>query len=266
MKKFIAVILILAMMLSLTGCMKSKAVREVEMKIDALEDLPMEYMTEIDEARELIDQAFEAYNELSQREQKQVSNYADLEEAREDVFEAEYGFMVSLIKFINLNTDVVAAGTVTVWDNVGASDFFTYYNAIGYFEDEDMSLSDYNAKYGTNVEALLWGAGRGLCPEYVDGGKILNESAIIKECANFNLCYDNIETGTVELQERVSRMMKDYGDDYDDEMDLLHDWWVESGLYADLAMNPEGSLASYTSAISDFQDNIDRYAKNADMQ
>lgn len=262
MKKIISLVLVLVMVLTLTGC-KSAEVKDLEAQIADLAGLSMETLNDVDAARERIVAVRNAYNALSVKDQEKVENLADLEAAEKKVFEAEYDLMVSLMSFLNVNTDYVASGVITVWDNVGASKFWTYYNVIFFFDDENKTLDEYSAEYGQSLFASLWCAGSGLCPSKISGSKIKDEAGVIKVCATYNLAYDNVEQAVPVIQERIGRMNDDYADDYSAKMSALYSWWTESYLYAELAMNPEGSLATYTSAIKTFQNNIDRLAMSA---
>jgi hypothetical protein len=265
MKKIISLILVLVMVLTLTGC-KSAEVKDLEAQIAELAGLSMETLNDVDAARERIVAVRNAYNALSAKDQGKVENLADLEAAEKKVFEAEYDLLVSLMSFLNVNTDYVASGVITVWDNVGASKFWTYYNVIFFFDDENKTLDEYSAEYGQSLFASLWCAGSGLCPSKISGSKIKDEAGVIKVCATYNLAYDNVEQAVELIQERVARLNSEHADDYPTKMAALYDWWMESYLYAQLAMNPEGSLASYTSSVKTYQNNIDRLSMNAEMQ
>jgi hypothetical protein len=47
-------------------------------------------------------------------------------------------------------------------------------------------------------------------------------------------------------------------------LETLNDWCVETSLYVDFALEPDGSLSSYSSQQAEFEDNINRYVKYAD--
>lgn len=76
MKKTISLLLALVLCLSLTACGKSEAVKNVEAMIDALGEITLE---SIDAIRSTED----AYNALTEDEQKKVGNYKTLTEARD---------------------------------------------------------------------------------------------------------------------------------------------------------------------------------------
>ena len=80
MKKAISLLLALALCLSLTACGKSEAVKSVEAMIDALGEITLESIDAIRSAED-------AYNALTEDEQKKVGNYKTLTEARDAYYE-----------------------------------------------------------------------------------------------------------------------------------------------------------------------------------
>lgn len=80
MKKVISLFLVLAMCLSLCACGKSEAVKNVEAMIDALGEITLESIDAIRSAED-------AYDALTEDEQKKVGNYKTLTEARDAYYE-----------------------------------------------------------------------------------------------------------------------------------------------------------------------------------
>jgi len=80
MKKIIAVVLVVALCLSLSACGKSEAVKNVEAMIDALGEITLESLDAIHSAEN-------AYKALSEEEQKEIENYEILVEARNSYYE-----------------------------------------------------------------------------------------------------------------------------------------------------------------------------------
>lgn len=80
MKKFISILLILAMLLSLCACGKSKAVRNVEEAINSIGEVSTK-------SKDVILTAKKAYNNLSDEDKAQVENYALLDAAVNNLFE-----------------------------------------------------------------------------------------------------------------------------------------------------------------------------------
>ncbi len=77
MKKNKIILLTLYILLLLSGCGKSKVVKSVEKKIDAIGDISQD-------SAPLIEEAENAYNALSDKDKKEVDNYEKLISAREE--------------------------------------------------------------------------------------------------------------------------------------------------------------------------------------
>ena len=83
MKKFLALILALAMIFALCGCGKSENVKQTEAMIEAIGEVTLDNASAVADARD-------AYDQLSDKEQKQVSNLSVLEDA-----EAQYSALLA---------------------------------------------------------------------------------------------------------------------------------------------------------------------------
>ena len=75
-KRFLAILIVCVMALSLSGCGKTAAVKETERLIGAIGDITTESVSAVEAAEA-------AYSALSDAEKNDVKNYAMLEEARE---------------------------------------------------------------------------------------------------------------------------------------------------------------------------------------
>jgi len=80
MRKALSLILALVLCLSLSACGKSEAVKNVEAMIDALGEITLESIDAIRSAED-------AYNALTEDEQKKVDNYETLTQARDSYYE-----------------------------------------------------------------------------------------------------------------------------------------------------------------------------------
>ena len=265
MKKIVSLVLVLSLCFALCACGKSKAVAELEAKINTAYNMPTEYADEIDAAHAAVTEAYALYEALTDKEKAQVENYQLLESAYQNVFDAEYVLAFHLLQFLNISTEYVAFKTVEIGNNVGASDMYDCRSCVEDFTDETKTLSDYNQEYDFDMTDILWYAGYGLCPENVDGSYIVNEAAIIEECASFNLAFQNIIDGCEDLEVRLSKMRKEYGQTHAEQIAALNELWIESNLYAELAMAPEGSLGTFQDSIQNYSNSIDRLTKAVEI-
>jgi len=102
MKKFLSIMLVLCMALSLTGC-KSAEVKAVEAAIDEIGDVSYNSGEIIEEARDL-------YDDLSEKDKEKVGNLETLEEAEEAYEKAKDDLMedvMAQVDSFNENMDVM---------------------------------------------------------------------------------------------------------------------------------------------------------------
>ncbi|MBE6980855.1 MAG: hypothetical protein E7437_00880 [Ruminococcaceae bacterium] len=270
MKKMIMLLLAAVMCISFASCgdmqKKSEAVENVEKMIADLPELPMENYDEIDIAREKIDAVEVAYNALSAEEQDKVENWQTFETERTRLFENEYKWAALSIQYMNLNTEHVISGNVTIWDNVGASDFLTYQEDV--IIAGEIGYDGMISRYGSD-DALyvFWVAGYAVDKEYFGENFFSFSSSKITEteekCKSYVQSIKNIEDSHESIKAFIDVMVKDYSKEYSTEMDALQNWWIESSLYADHALDPSGNLNSYISDANEYKDNIQRYQKIA---
>lgn len=279
MKKTIAIILALVICAGISACdsesdqrkdskrkQKSAAVTNVETLIAALPELPMESYEEIVLAREKIDAAEEAYNGLSSEEKNKVENWQIFETERARLFENEYESAALFIQFMNLNSEYVISGNVTIWNSVGASDFFSYQEDV--FTVAELGYDGMINTYGSdNAFYIFWAAGKAVDDEYYSKNFNNFPSTKISEteekCKSYVLSIENVEDSHETIATFIDTMMEDYSVEYSTKMDSLQNWWVESSLYADHALDPSGNLNSYISTANEYQQNIQRYQKLA---
>lgn len=277
MKKLIALLLATVLCLSFAACgdteeedegdsvkkvRKSQAVQDVETMIAELPFHPMDSWDETDIAREKIEAVEEAYNALSAKDQGKVENWQIYEDERARLFESEYEGVALSIQYMDLNSSYLIAGNVTIWDNVGGSDFYTYQGAVldigadGY----DSAISTFGAE---DANTLLWAAGYAFDQDYF-GKTFSNFSAskiteIETQCASYAQSIKNIEDAHEFVKSHIEIMVEDYSEEYGTQIEALQNWWAESSLYANHALEPDGNLSTYASDASEYKDNIQRY-------
>ena len=272
-KLLVVSLLLMSLCFSFFGCgsstkkeTKSIEVLKVEDTITSLSNLPMDTYDDLIKARKQIEDAEKAFNELSASDQAQVSNKNVLDSEHARLYENEYVFAAQAIQFMNINSDYTVATNVEIWDNVGASDFFSYVDYV--IELGQIGYSGLVSKYGKgDADILFWAAGYALDYEYFkshfDNFTSSKISEIQSESETYVLCASNVLDAQETLEEFINIMKKDYSSAYGNEMSALWTWWVESSLYADHALNPSGNLNSYISEANQYTSNISRYQKLA---
>lgn len=263
MKKMISLLLVFTLCLSLCACGKSAEAKKVDEMILAIGEVTIDSVS-------AVDAAVEAYKALSDKDRESVENYAVLEIAQEELFYIELYDLTNKLLEVYYNCQNVSNGTRIIWNNVGSSDFWTCYNAVKML-NMGLSREEYDKIFmeasGAKAYATIWCAARGLCPSNIyDTNKMTDEGQdkTIELCHSFNACYDLISENMDPLAEEVRIFKNKYKSDHEDEVDTLNELCLELDMYVDFALEPEGSLNSYTNAESDYKDTIDRLIKIMD--
>jgi hypothetical protein len=76
--------------------------------------------------------------------------------------------------------------------------------------------------------------------------------------------YDVIEDENYNVGEAVREFRDLYTDTHEKEVATLDEWYIQTSLYADLALEPSGSLVSYRSEVSGYQSDREYYTKVVD--
>lgn len=271
MKKIIALLFAVLMCLSITACgsgnsQKSAAVTNVEALIMELPQLSMESADDCEAAREKVEAALEAYNALPTQEQTLVGNKSLLDSERVRLFENEYNSVALLIRYMNLQSEFIYGAHVIIWDNVGASDFFTYRDSVENLGNS--SYSEISDAFGKDsAEAVVWCAGKAFGEDYFEGNYRNFSSDKIadveKKCQSYVQALDNLDESREYIDTFINNMKKTCPSECIEDMNTLWTWWVESDLFGDHAKEPDGNLNSYMSTASAYQENIERYQKLA---
>ena len=282
MKKIVLSLMILCLLLTLCSC-KSKEAQNVDDMILAIGEVSLESKSSITDAEK-------AYNALTDKDKESVEYYsllteaqktiADLEEkaaieARIELKENQFASLTERLSELNHHCDTVSGVIYQIWDNVGASDFYTYFNSVLMLQSEEAleSLKNYHSQQSSGQNGWIVPvalAGKALAPElYGDIMKLsINDdeqiSDIVQMCSAFNSIYNILLTASDELSEDISAFIKEYKTDFQEESELLREWNLESSMYAEFAYEPSGSLASYRNEMNEYQDAMSRFQKEAE--
>lgn len=259
MKRAVSVICVLVLCLSLCACGKSKEAIAVDEMILGIGEVS------VDSKAAILD-AEAAYEALSDKDKEAIENYEILADAKEDLFKAELYDLANRILEIRYNCNTVAKGTRDIWDNVGPTDFWTYYNAVKMFVIDE-SKAYYDTLFGKNMYASVWCAASALCPENIFNTNDMTEEGMDKTidvCVVFNSASANIDDNIDALREDVRKFRDYYEEDYEEETDTLNEWFLELDMYIDFVKEPSGNLNSFTEKYYEYEDSMDRFAKTMD--
>ena len=265
MKKALSLILALVLCLSLCACGKSEEAQSVDDLILAIGDVTID-------SKDAIAVADDAYNALSEKDKEAVEHYAELTEAKNTLKEVMFESLTERLEALNYQCDTVSTFVYLLWDNVGPSDFTTYFKCILMFEDEN-SLDEMKAYYAQKSSGQkgwiinVWCAGNALdSSRYgdVDLGDDELIEEIVGKCIAFTSVFNSLSTTDEELSEDISDFVKAYKNDYPEEAEILREWNLESSMYVEFALEPSGSLVSYGNEMGEYQDTMSRFQKEAD--
>ena len=265
MKKTISLLLALVLCLTLVACGKSEEASAVDEMILAIGEVSVNSKDDIKKAED-------AYNALSEKDKKSVENYSLLADAKAALKEELFASLTEQQAALNYQCDAVSAFVYLLWDDVGPSDFSTYFKCVLMFEDEN-SLDEMKAYYaqkssGQNAWITnVWCAGMAIDADaYGDVGlgddKMINE--IVEKCIAFTSVYNSLSVTDDELSNNIAEFVKEYKNEYPEETELLREWNLESSMYVDFALEPSGSLISYGNEMGEYQDTMHRFQKEAD--
>lgn len=250
----------LILCLSLCACGKSEEAKAVDEMLSAIGEVTNDNLEEAETA-------LAAYNALSDKDRETIENTTILERIQDEMFWVNYYNAVYSLDEVYHAAQFVTDSTKGIWDNVGVDNFWTAYNCIRLL-NLDIPKSEYDEIRGKDISTSIWMAAEGLYPEVADTISdavfhMSDEMAqdIIDICVAFNYEYDLTKDDMTPVGEKTQELIKKYRDAYADEISALEELYLEVSMYADFALEPSGSLASYISQNSDYQNTIERLIK-----
>lgn len=129
---------------------------------------------------------------------------------------------------MNLCSDYVVSGNITIWDNVGATDFFTYMDAVLLVGKAGSYSEMFNLLEKDQVKTYIWAAGYAFDPDYF--GKNFDYfpsekiTEVVDQCVAYVSAGRNLAESQEYLETYIAQMMDDYEDKYSKKMEVLWDW------------------------------------------
>ena len=84
-------------------------------------------------------------------------------------------------------------------------------------------------------------------------------------CMDLQATYSSIATTNEGLSDKMKELYSEYSEDYKNEYDLINELYLEVSIYAEFALNPSGSLNSYSTEMNEMQQEISKLIKAADI-
>lgn len=201
-------------------------------------------------------------------------------------FEESYNSILEKINYMNEQTNSATKCIDTTWQAVGADLVMEYIYQIEQINSkEDLIAADktskemlFNLFYGSSNDlsvALMKSAWLSLSDsaelESSESGNTAADSVmeitdkITEYCTNFNTWIEEIEKNNKDIKKSLNNLKDKYGDKHSSEIDVLKEYYTESSLYADLALNPGGcTLSEYELDCDSYSNNIKRLKKSVE--
>ena len=84
-------------------------------------------------------------------------------------------------------------------------------------------------------------------------------------CKDYKNACIKAEELNNEIEADIKSLRNTYGDKFESEFGTLNELYVEVSVFVDFSLNPSGSLISYTSDYKNYEQNIDKLSKAADI-
>ena len=84
-------------------------------------------------------------------------------------------------------------------------------------------------------------------------------------CMDLQNYYREVESENNSLQTEIKNMYSKYNEEFSSEYKLLNDLYLEISSYSDFSLEPSGSLSSYPTEKQDYQNNISKLIRAANI-
>ena len=292
MKKRIALILAIMMVLGMAGCGKSDAVKAVEQSIVELGD----NISIDDEAT--VAAIRTAYDNLEEKEKNSVENYQALLHAEEEInrliqeknelewqelFEDGMNFTEGILDDCRVVVDLynkisnAASNAPSTLNLIGGKDVNTYYKLIRGVDGSDYVTSFYKASQNSfpliavvvYPERYSYSVAKYFSDYYtiMDTIKVDDKDIdkIVENCVYYNGIIDNLPVKNALVFERIKLLKDKGGADKQAVIDALYDYYLAVDSAVNYVLNPSGSLSSVVSGFSNMLTAVEQAKKTLDM-
>ena len=195
-----------------------------------------------------------------QKEEQEIEETQEPEETIDPFVEYKQSYVevVNELKALDGEIEACYVTVLAIWEEWGASDFFTVYYCIPYIGIDEKKVH----------ESAGWLLGKAFCPEDFNSNDELTldgKMKVLGICEHYNTTMANYEQRYENILTKLKDMRNTYGSQYASEIDRLQEWYAESEAFACAAFDPNGSFVSYSDDYEEFKDNLDKYQKKADI-
>lgn len=199
-------------------------------------------------------------------------NTSVLSTEESDNFDTEYAAMIERVEALNADTALIAGTVYETWSNAGPSDFYTFYGSIFSITDgttlDTVRIVTLGAVACAVLPGKYWDDNAKSSANLANAVEVLEKDSakaqeVLDAAIAYNHLYDSLKTADEALSADMKVFKEQYKDQYEEEVDTLREWILESSMYVDHALNPSGSLIEYGNAITEYEQNLNRFSKIA---
>ena len=202
-------------------------------------------------------------------------------------FEADYTELFNEVDEVTKLADTMSPTILTLWDQVGPEYLTGVLSLIVTAENaEDLENPVFsNTKYpqfrfsenvtfnGDNhidnyYDLLAVAMGYGNSYRTFGAGTAIPHDQTIKMFETFEpyrTAYAALSAKTAELESKMKEFRSQYREKYSEEVGYLYDYCSEALSYANAVLSPSGSYNTFTSDISNYQSELEKLRRDADL-
>ncbi len=186
-------------------------------------------------------------------------------------FQNDLSSVLGSISNVNDKSDKVYNIVYEVWDNNGP-DYVINDLALMYSLEDADSLAETSSSrlFSGRIEEILGINMMDTIYDYetpMDWGKRTGAfDRVFEYCQVYKTQYDELYGAKITLESQVKNFKKDYESNQQIITELVSDLYVKTCSYADLVLNPTGSLITYTSDINDIKSEIKELKSKIELE
>lgn len=185
---------------------------------------------------------------------------------KEEEFKTSYLSLYQELQDLNADCNKLSGQIYEIWNIVGTDNVMgtlTYMLEIS--DDFDDYWDNEDDRMGIIYECKL-------AKEYgwlYNGSFGISLDSDAKEfhamCMDFKALISSVKTANESLPDKIKSLHSEYKEDFADEYELINELYLEVSSYAEFSITPSGSMVSYSNDKADFQSNISKLIKAADI-
>lgn len=186
-----------------------------------------------------------------------------------DSYDEDVDLIISSIEEMNSYSDAILTTSISVWNEVGVDYFaidFVIMKSLS--SEEEVGQTPDNRVFAGSLQKFLGVTDKMSTSETpVEYGE---RTGLYKKvydlCKTFQGYYTNLEKIKSNLKNSVKEFKNKYKEEYPDVVDVLLEYYYASNSYAELALEPVGSLITYSSDKKSYEQEIFELKTKLEME